>query len=249
MPRLSHHLQQQESDHGPLLSRDWAAVQYEKYDTSRVFARLGQALWSWDPCKECLDTDDSKASPNCECPVARAERYFRFYQAVVLDYYDSSISPIFKSHNDLFRVTAYLRANSKLTRNELLQYIAPTCSNVDEHTSATAFVARVLVMVECSTFYQSADRLEKGLSNIPWKCNSSLASYIADAFSNPTSATSQSPLWDSDLRHGSKSTLRATKLRKRLKLRLRPTHDLRNHLRLNRQRGELEIFHHAAFIK
>ncbi|KAK7965894.1 uncharacterized protein PG986_000171 [Apiospora aurea] len=217
--------------------------------TPKVFARLGQALWSWDPCKECLDKDDSKASSSCECPVDRAKRYFRFYQGLVLDYYSACISPIFKSHNDLFRAITQLRANPKLTRNELLECVAPTCSDVDEQASATALVVRIAVMLECFTIYQSADRLEDGLSGIPWRDNTSISTHIAEAFSGQVSVTPQSLLCYSDLRRGSKSTLRATKLRKRLKLRLRPTHDLRNHLRLDRQRGELEIFHHAAFLK
>ncbi|KAK8002078.1 hypothetical protein PG991_014300 [Apiospora marii] len=217
--------------------------------TPKVYARLGQALWSWEPCNECLNTDDIKAAPCCECPVDRADRYFRFYQAVVHEYYASSISPIFKNHHDLFRAIIRLRTNPQTTRNELLEFIAPSCSDVDEQTSATALVTRIVVMVECSTIYQSADRLEKGLSNVPWNENTSINSYIGGFFSNQNSATLQCLLWDSDLRHGSKSTLRATKLRKRLKLRLRPTHDLRNHLKLNRQGGELEIFHHAAFLK
>ncbi|KAK8017394.1 hypothetical protein PG993_013720 [Apiospora rasikravindrae] len=97
--------------------------------------------------------------------------------------------------------------------------------------------------------YQSADRLEKGLSGIPWRDNTSIASYVAESFSSQIVASPQDLLYDGDLRRGSKSTLRATKLRKRLKLRFRPTHDLRNHLYLDRQRGELYVFHHAAFLK
>ena len=46
-----------------------------------------------------------------------------------------------------------------------------------------------------------------------------------------------------------KDNLRATRLKKRAKLRFKPTNDLRNHLKLDRKRAVVEIFHHTAFLK
>ncbi len=46
-----------------------------------------------------------------------------------------------------------------------------------------------------------------------------------------------------------KENLKATKLKKRARLRFEPTDDLRNHLRLDRKRAVVEIFHHTAFLK
>ncbi|KAK8002433.1 hypothetical protein PG989_002152 [Apiospora arundinis] len=213
--------------------------------TREVCTRLSQALWSGGLCQKCLNPNNDGTSPGCECPVSRARRYFRFYETVIQDYHDATSSPIFKTHHDIFRVIVHLRTNPQLTRRELREFIAPSCSDVEELDRSTALVVRIQAMLECSIGYQSGGRLEKGLSSLPWNDDSSIASYVNAAFA----IQNQRPLWDSDLRHGSKSTLRATKLRRRLKLRFRPTHDIRNHLRLDLHRGELEIFHHAAFLK
>jgi hypothetical protein len=46
-----------------------------------------------------------------------------------------------------------------------------------------------------------------------------------------------------------KDNLRATRLKKRARLSFEPTDDLRNHLKLDRKRAVVEIFHHTALLK
>lgn len=46
-----------------------------------------------------------------------------------------------------------------------------------------------------------------------------------------------------------KNSLTARRLKKRAGLQFQATNDLRNHLRLDRKRGIVQVFHHTAFIK
>jgi hypothetical protein len=46
-----------------------------------------------------------------------------------------------------------------------------------------------------------------------------------------------------------KAALAARNLKKHAGLRFEPTDDLRNHLKLDRKRGVVEIYHHTAFLK
>ena len=46
-----------------------------------------------------------------------------------------------------------------------------------------------------------------------------------------------------------KHNLRATKLKKRAGLSFEATDDLRNHLKLDKKRAAVQVFHHTAFLK
>jgi hypothetical protein len=46
-----------------------------------------------------------------------------------------------------------------------------------------------------------------------------------------------------------RSALTAKKLKKRAGLSFRPTNDLRSHLKLDRRKGVVEIYHYTAFLK
>ncbi|KAL6716713.1 hypothetical protein ACLMJK_006281 [Lecanora helva] len=46
-----------------------------------------------------------------------------------------------------------------------------------------------------------------------------------------------------------KPSLMARKLKKRIGMKVRPTNDLRSHLKIDRRTNTLEVFHHVAFLK
>jgi hypothetical protein len=102
-------------------------------------------------------------------------------------------------------------------------------------------------MIDCSTSYISTDRLEKGNPRTHWKDDTAFGKYLQDLF-----PTQNHPIFSyphSEAFADAKGELLGRKLKKHLNLKFRPTHDMRNHLRLDRESGTLEIYHYTSFIK
>ncbi|CAJ2500055.1 Uu.00g029080.m01.CDS01 [Anthostomella pinea] len=215
---------------------------------------LGEVLWSWEYCDGC------KSKQLCNmvsCPprkISRAKRYFRYYEALVLDYHEGMPHDVhvLSTHGDIFAAISRLRADPDTTRAGLAGLIAsriPSPARPGDLANAITLIVKIVTMTDCSTLYESPDRLEKGTSKPCWGDDVPFREYLQDLFK-----TQDHPIWSS--RHGGNelvlsriSELKATKLKKHLKLGLRPTHDIRNHLRLDLRRNELEVFHYASFIK
>jgi hypothetical protein len=219
-----------------------------------VFLELGKALWNWESCDGCSATGCAKATACSSLQPIRAQRYFRFYEAVVLDYKDASHHErnVFKTHGDIFKAIVHLKKNLETTRSDLNSFISSSdhlsTANRNDLLNASALVVRVVAMLDCSTSYQSPDRLEKGLSRVYWEDHVPFRKYLQDLFPKHRNVFF-SASDGNDLVLGSHSRLRATKLHKHLKITLRPTPDIRNHLRLDPGGKELDIFHYASFLK
>ncbi|KAI1775446.1 hypothetical protein F4818DRAFT_50245 [Hypoxylon cercidicola] len=220
-----------------------------------VFLRLGQVLWGWGICPGCLDNRKCTAD---SCQARRREkcqRYFQFYQAIVMIYLESSEGQrhAFNTHEDLGNAIQVLKSNPSLTRAEFAEMLIPSKSdtipgqNLFDLLAETTLVVQVLTMVDCSALHHYSDRLEKGGSRIHWKDDIPFAKYLQDVFPTGTHPFLSYP--DSYETGAIKSELKATKLQKRLGVTFRATHDIRNHLRLYRKENVLEIYHHAGFLK
>ena len=94
-------------------------------------------------------------------------------------------------------------------------------------------------MINCSSSRQSSVLLEYGNEQARWHLNDTFSQFLNDVFPK-TSHPSIDEI---------KSELLATKLKKNARLEFQPTDDLRNHLRLDKKAGVVEIFHHTAFLK
>lgn len=220
-----------------------------------LFLHLGQILWSWQLCAGCLS---NATCVEDSCPanrVGRCQRYFQFYQAVVTTYSENSAqtAKLFKTHGDLWKAIGVLKANPAITRLQFALSLTPknkgTLSLAGEADllSMTTLVVKILTMIDCSALHHSSDRLEKGGSRIHWKNDVPFSKYLEDLF--PTGNYPLLSYPSNDSLADVKSELRATKLKKHLGITFRATHDIRNHLRLYRKEGVLEIFHYAAFLK
>ncbi len=152
-----------------------APTPLEDFEPS-ILPRLGQALWSWVLCTECLQ---GKACATLTCQGQRRDklqRYFQFYKAVVAAYVDEApASPrALDTHEDLFKAICTLKDQPDITRCEFWKIIFPrnhggVTLDPDDQVHATTLVTRVLVMVESSALHQSSNRLEKGGFRIAWK--------------------------------------------------------------------------------
>ncbi|KAK4455307.1 hypothetical protein QBC34DRAFT_489622 [Podospora aff. communis PSN243] len=206
-----------------------------------LIPKLGQALWSWE-------TRQGGAPVTAE-RCKHLHRYFQFYTAAVSTYLDASPNPAARSllsHEDLFRAISTLRSNPALTKKEYCQAQFPPTSELD-FSNAAALVVRVFVMIESGVLHHSSNRLEKGSFRIHWKDNVAFSQYLQQLF--PTENHAVLGHVDNELFLTMKSSLRANKLKKHLRISFRATHDIRNHLSFDRQANVIDIYHHTAFIK
>jgi len=101
-------------------------------------------------------------------------------------------------------------------------------------------------MIEPSALRHLSDRLEKDTFRVGWKSSVPFSQYIRELFplqNHPVLSHA-----DHERFLDIMSKLRATKM-KELGVKFRPTHDIQNHLRFDREENVVDIFHHMAFIK
>ncbi|KAI0399063.1 hypothetical protein F4802DRAFT_611161 [Xylaria palmicola] len=218
-----------------------AEVPIRKFD-DRVAAGLSEVLWPWQRCVGFKSDKACQCVTTCTSYIPRAKRYFQFYKEWVLEYHDA-LPPQghpFKTHGDIWKAISILTNRPELTRAELDAFIS---------TTSPALIVKITCMIDCSNLHYSPGRLEEGNSRLVWEDEVPFNKYLQDLF-----PTHNHPVWSSRHNHQEdfytkKAQLRATKLVKHLNLTFYPTHDIRDHLRLDIRRNKLHIFHFASFIK
>ncbi|KAK2048122.1 hypothetical protein LZ31DRAFT_459304 [Colletotrichum somersetense] len=117
----------------------------------------------------------------------------------------------------------------------------------EEARDSIDLAIRITLMIDCSVVDYSKNRLDIDIYRAHWKGGEPLSKFVERVFA-PESHTVFS--YPDHLSHSDfKSDLKATKLKNELGLAMRPTSDIRNHLRLNRKTMTLEVFHYTGFIK
>lgn len=169
-------------------------------------------------------------------------RFFQFYKEVTASY-EADVKmgrqPGLRSHEDLMKIIEELKSNPEVTRDALLEKLFTDRPARSDQERAINIAVRVMMMVNCSASRQSSALLEHGSQQVPWRSDIPFSEFITSMF----------PKTDHPSIDHIKENLRATKLKKRAGLRFEPTDDLRNHLKLDRKRAVVEIFHHTAFLK
>jgi hypothetical protein len=182
-------------------------------------------------------------------------RFFDYYKDVTASYETElghGKQGALRSHEDLFEVIRALKANPDLTRAQLIEklFAAQTPGEliaVVDREHAINLAVRVMLMVNCSAPHQSSSLLEHGGYQVRWHSDVTFSQFVEDIFPmTDHPGLNEDPVGSPlDIR----SALTAKKLKKRAKLKFRPTNDLRNHLKLDRSNGIVEIYHHTAFLK
>jgi hypothetical protein len=126
-----------------------------------------------------------------------------------------------------------------MTRDELLEKLFLNRPARNDQERAINIAVRVIMMVNCSASHQSFALLEHGSRKVPWRGDVPFSEFITSIF----------PKTDHPSIGHIKENLRARKLKSRAGLKFEPTDVLRNHLKLDRKRAVVEIFHHTAFLK
>ena len=223
--------------------------------TEKQLQTLGEILWSWSLCQEC------KTGRSCTteaCPSQRIKRlgcFFEHYKDLTASY-EPDAAPgdgaALSTHEDLFSIIKQLKLEPDVTRAEFAANVFgdDTCRGLPssaDRERAINLAVKVMAMVNCSAQRQSSGLLEHGLSQAPWRSDVSFSQFLVDIFP----MTDHPSLNDDDLKGSMdlKAALMAKKLKKRIGLKLRPTDDLRRHLKLDRKTRVLEIYHHTSFLK
>jgi len=210
--------------------------------TTSELQHLTRALWCWRVCADCLAGKPCQAE---ECPWQRSTilgRFFQTYKEITASYeadVKSDQRPGLTCHEDLMTIIEKLKSNPAVTREELLKILFTNQPARSDQERAVNIAVRVMLMVNCSTARQSSVLLEHGSQQVPWRSDIPFSEYITSIF----------PKTDHPSIDEIKDNLKATKLKKQARLRFEPTDDLRNHLKLDKKRAVVEVFHHTAFLK
>jgi hypothetical protein len=142
--------------------------------TKTQLKRLGQALWSWPSCEECIN--DGVCAVD-ECPFKRLVRlrpFFEYYKDLAASYEpEIRAKPALKTHEDVFRIIGILRTNPSLTRTQLCDTVFGTqpsafpIPDVDQQ-NAIDMAVKAMLMVSCSAQHRLLGLAEQGVHPIPW---------------------------------------------------------------------------------
>lgn len=218
---------------------------------------LGRVLWGWELCSNC---DGQLKCANADCPWSRAEKlagFWNWYKDITAMYVPEQVckTAALRSHDDLLNIIRLIKTEPEQPRSHLTQHFfanrddAQTgLPNPADQSRAFNMAARVLLMVNCGLSQHSIEILEYSQLPCPWRKDTSIALFIGESF-----PTSDNPYFDdhpdSPENDAIREAVTAKALKKRAKLRLEPTNDLTNHLRLDRRTGTVEIFHNTAVLK
>ncbi|KAH8193668.1 hypothetical protein TruAng_012165 [Truncatella angustata] len=213
--------------------------------------KLGEALWIRERCDGC----DSNRPCSDQCPGSRYEklaRYVQFCKAVVDPEHDeSTLRAFLRDEAKLLEIVRVLRSNPDITREELervVKHMIVGTVTIIPPTVLVGHAVKIMTMLDSAPALQtSPQRLENAEARVPWSPKSTFSEFVEQAF--PT--TKHSIL--SDHTHSDFNEfigdLSAVNIRNALKVSIRGTSILQDHLKLDRRSNVLEIYHHTAFIK
>jgi hypothetical protein len=229
--------------------------------SSSQLKALCSVLWDWQNCNACAG---AFSCSNINCPAFRAEErlstFIGFYKHITSSYvpeFAASGQIALRSHEDLFDMIRHLKTNPDEPRSALLQqYFASricrdNCSSLPtplDQERALNLAVCVLFMVSCSAKKQASAYLESGTQPLTWQHDLTLNQFLLSAFpvtdhptlNDPNQATKSILVKDS---------IRAKRLTKVARLTLEGTDNLKDHLKINHDRGSIEIFRHTRLLK
>ncbi|KAI1074809.1 hypothetical protein F5B20DRAFT_595850 [Whalleya microplaca] len=216
-------------------------AKFSDFDEKPV-VRLGRTLWSWDLCKDC-DTEQPCVSQACPSRrIPQLHRYLQYCKAITANYLEEKPADtrLIKTGEDLLVIISTLKSYPDATRAELCQKCIPTAGPISDPSE------QVLFMIDSSALHHS-NRLEEGTFRLHWESDVPFSKFFQDLFppgDHPTLSHANSEHF-MDM----KSAMKATNLKKRLGINIRPTPDIRDHLRLDRRYKVLHVYHYTAFLK
>ncbi|KAI8716917.1 hypothetical protein NCS52_00986300 [Fusarium sp. LHS14.1] len=179
--------------------------------------------------------------------------FFKHYNAVLSpstfgDAITEIESPVLKSHKDVLSCVKILRSNPTLTFDGFLDL---AFSGRDARPAEKEYAARAIVsaafMINCASKDYYSEGFQSGsIMRVKWEPNQGFADFLGKAFT-----TNQMPVLDQDSKRTIpyRSSLKAWKLVKRNKIKIRPTSNLIDHLLYDPKDRVLHVFHQTMFLQ
>ena len=148
----------------------------------------------------------------------------------------------------LLRVITELKSRPDIARGVLERDVLLLQHEPDNRERGLVTSAvKLMLMVDCSPLDFSSDRLEKGTFRTFWADGTTFSKFVQDAFPIGNHPALSFP--DSQEYQDIKSSLSARRLERTLGIHLLPTDDLRDHLKLDRQKNSVLVYHYVGFLK
>ncbi|KAI0521123.1 hypothetical protein F5B22DRAFT_597728 [Xylaria bambusicola] len=183
--------------------------------------------------------------------------YFDYYVSVVCPatHGDALVgidNPALQSHADLLRYIRSLHRNPSLSRDGFLGAALPSGDILPKEKDYVATVAtKVAFMVDCSSkdYYSEGLRDRRdGLRPVKWEANQPLTDFMEQSFLSDITQTAAQQKEIDEMLMG-KKVLKAWKLIRRYRIKIKPTNNLLEHLLYDPKERTLQVFHHTSFLR
>jgi hypothetical protein len=210
--------------------------------------KLAQILWNWEMCGQCT------AKPSCGqqgCQWSQADGCGAFWDLhqQMTDAYSPDLlgrRPALNNHEDLLDIVQQIKDRRTIPRDTARREIfeddlapnekPPTQFDQDR---ALNVAAGLLLLMDFGILQDAANLASVGVPRIPWRNGVSVDVLIEEVFPRRSLLTATKNL----------SELRAKKLTKYAKLRMKATNDIRRHLVLDKKDKVLWIFHQGTALR
>lgn len=185
--------------------------------------------------------------------TAELATYFSFYRSLICptsedDSFISIESPILKSHSDVIRYINIIQNNPATTLLDIKEQVAGNSTISDNAKGYTVgVIVQLLYAIEPAITSQSSTAATGSSGAVSgWKASASLLDFIQNSL---VQQLGFGPGRAVDLGEFRIRRLKAWKLRKRNRIRIRPTNNILEHLHYNPATRHLNIFHQIGYLK
>lgn len=159
-------------------------------------------------------------------------------------------SPVLKNHSDVLSCVRALRAKPTLTLDEFMNMAFTKCdSTLAEKQYATRAVISAAFIINCASkdYYCEGFQSDNAM-RVKWEGNQPFAEFAEQAFASDLAQTPEKVAKNREfIAH--RDSLKAWKLVKRNKIKIRPTNNLIEHLRYDSKDRVLKVFHQTTFLQ
>jgi hypothetical protein len=196
---------------------------------------LGQVLWKWNLCGQCT------AKPSCDnptCPWTRKNCLEAFWNT----YEKTTDKSALSSHKEFVTVIEKISDRPSIPRESLIREIFNGVGGTPDHDQNRAFsiAASVLILMNFGILHDAANITSGNIQRTPWRDAASFTTFIEEAFPCRSSSSKMQSMFPE---------LKAKRLKKHTKLRLKPTNDIRRHLVMNKKDKRLWVFHQTTALR
>ncbi|KAK8070418.1 hypothetical protein PG997_010621 [Apiospora hydei] len=233
--------------------------------TIEDLASLCKVLWGWSDCALCSVQNPCSGISSCSWHRFKSlAPFFDHYRDMTKRYLpDFMGSPqALRNHADLREIIGMIRSNPDTPLSDLTNqcfhgsgtaYPSPPATT-DQHR-AFSLALHMMSMVTVAAHYSDIDDLEAALLPEVWSDNVSPTRYLDIVLQGQNSVNGGASLGPAQGLAQSLEVnrvlkwLKAKRLSKIAKLGFEPTNNLNDHLKLDKKRGVVKLFRHAAFLK